>query len=111
MLFPSLSAIVPADGSQASSLSSAAAAATKTCLNDLSTAVTDGKIVDEDYDARLEIDEADEMLHDPGTASLDYIINDNGSCTCKICAEVVASRTHWYRHKYKVRMRQFVYIR
>ena len=35
--------------------------------------------------------------------TLDYLINDNGTCTCKLCGEVTASRTHWYRHKYKVR--------
>ena len=34
--------------------------------------------------------------------TLDYVINDNGSCTCKLCGEVTQSRTHWYRHKYKV---------
>ena len=34
--------------------------------------------------------------------TLDYFINDNGTCTCKLCGEVTASRTHWYRHKYKV---------
>ncbi len=35
-------------------------------------------------------------------STLDYVINGNGSCTCKLCGEVVPSRTHWYRHKYKV---------
>ena len=35
--------------------------------------------------------------------TLDYFINENGTCTCKLCGEVTASRTHWYRHKYKVR--------
>ena len=34
--------------------------------------------------------------------SLDYALNENGSCTCKLCGEIVSSRTHWYRHKYKV---------
>ena len=33
---------------------------------------------------------------------LDYNLNDDGSVTCKICRETVPSRTHWYRHKYKV---------
>ena len=36
------------------------------------------------------------------SVTLDYLINDNGTCTCKLCGEVTASRTHWYRHKYKV---------
>ena len=34
--------------------------------------------------------------------SLDYILNEDGSCTCKLCGEQVSTRTHWYRHKYKV---------
>lgn len=33
---------------------------------------------------------------------MDYILNDDGSCACKLCGEVLVSRTHWYRHKYKV---------
>ncbi|XP_059082246.1 protein tramtrack, beta isoform-like isoform X3 [Tigriopus californicus] len=32
----------------------------------------------------------------------EYIIFPDGSCQCKICGENLASRTHWYRHKYKV---------
>ena len=36
------------------------------------------------------------------SSTLDYIVNDDGSCVCKLCGEVTASRTHWYRHKYKV---------
>ena len=37
------------------------------------------------------------------TVSLDYVINESdGSCMCKLCGEVLSSRTHWYRHKYKV---------
>ena len=35
-------------------------------------------------------------------ANLDYIMNEDGTCLCKLCGEKVASRTHWYRHKYKV---------
>ncbi|KAL1450035.1 hypothetical protein WDU94_002497, partial [Cyamophila willieti] len=33
---------------------------------------------------------------------LEYLMNSDGSCVCKLCGEVLASRTHWYRHKYKV---------
>ena len=40
--------------------------------------------------------------------TLDYLINDNGSCTCKLCGEVTASRTHWYRHKYKVFQKSWI---
>ena len=39
------------------------------------------------------------FLFEPG---LDYSLNKDGSVTCKICKETVPSRTHWYRHKYKV---------
>ena len=39
------------------------------------------------------------FLFDP---ALDYTLNKDGSVTCKICKETVPSRTHWYRHKYKV---------
>ena len=36
-------------------------------------------------------------------AMLEYVVNDSdGSCMCKLCGEVLSSRTHWYRHKYKV---------
>lgn len=33
---------------------------------------------------------------------LEYLIRDDGSVACKLCGEVLASRTHWYRHKYKL---------
>lgn len=39
---------------------------------------------------------------DEDATNLDYNVNSDGSCVCKLCGEVVASRTHWYRHKYKV---------
>ena len=52
-------------------------------------------------DGALVIAETDEMALNNMT--LDYMINDNGTCTCKLCGEVTASRTHWYRHKYKVK--------
>ena len=39
------------------------------------------------------------LLFEP---ALDYSLNEDGSVTCKICRETVPSRTHWYRHKYKV---------
>ena len=39
----------------------------------------------------------------PPAVTLDYVINESdGSCMCKLCGEVLSSRTHWYRHKYKV---------
>ncbi len=37
------------------------------------------------------------------SGSLDYILNEDGTCTCKLCGELALSRTHWYRHKYKVK--------
>lgn len=32
---------------------------------------------------------------------LEYMIQLDGSVVCKWCGEVLPSRTHWYRHKYK----------
>jgi len=57
-------------------------------------------IIDSDMEGDLVIAEGDEAGFQ--NMSLDYVINDNGSCTCKLCGELTASRTHWYRHKYKV---------
>ena len=54
-----------------------------------------------DIEGALIIADSEEMSLTNMT--LDYFINDNGTCTCKLCGEVTASRTHWYRHKYKVR--------
>lgn len=33
---------------------------------------------------------------------LEYMIQHDGSVLCKICGGILQSRTHWYRHKYKV---------
>lgn len=32
---------------------------------------------------------------------LEYLLKHDGSVICKMCGEVLQSRTHWYRHKYK----------
>jgi len=56
--------------------------------------------LDSDMEGALVIAETDEIAL--SNMTLDYLINDNGTCTCKLCGEVTASRTHWYRHKYKV---------
>ena len=56
--------------------------------------------LDSDIEGALIIADSEEMSLTNMT--LDYFINENGTCTCKLCGEVVASRTHWYRHKYKV---------
>lgn len=50
---------------------------------------------------------SDDGCHDdnlPRTKSelLEYLIRNDGSVTCKLCGEILASRTHWYRHKYKL---------
>ncbi|CAH1110273.1 unnamed protein product [Psylliodes chrysocephalus] len=37
---------------------------------------------------------------------LEYLVQTDGSVICKRCGEVLASRTHWYRHKYKVHVIQ-----
>jgi len=57
-------------------------------------------LLDSDIDGALIIAEQEELAGN--NATLDYVINDNGTCTCKLCGEVTQSRTHWYRHKYKV---------
>lgn len=54
-------------------------------------------VMDEDEMALRVTDQGDEII---GTN--EYIIFPDGSCQCKICGENLASRTHWYRHKYKV---------
>ncbi|KAL1513351.1 hypothetical protein ABEB36_002772 [Hypothenemus hampei] len=38
---------------------------------------------------------------------LEYMPQSDGSVVCKRCGEVLASRTHWYRHKYKVHVNNF----
>ena len=48
-----------------------------------------------------------ERNNEPSSSSLveqtlEYALNEDGSVTCKLCEENVPSRTHWYRHKYKV---------
>jgi len=57
-------------------------------------------LLDSDIDGALIIAEQEELAGN--NVTLDYVINENGTCTCKLCGEVTQSRTHWYRHKYKV---------
>ncbi|XP_061382644.1 zinc finger and BTB domain-containing protein 11 isoform X2 [Danaus plexippus] len=33
---------------------------------------------------------------------LEYMTRNDGSVVCKLCGEILQSRTHWYRHKYKL---------
>ncbi|CAG9782876.1 unnamed protein product [Diatraea saccharalis] len=33
---------------------------------------------------------------------LEYFMRNDGSVVCKLCGEILQSRTHWYRHKYKL---------
>ncbi|EEB17806.1 conserved hypothetical protein [Pediculus humanus corporis] len=33
---------------------------------------------------------------------LEYLVKNDGTVVCKWCGEVLPSRTHWYRHKYKL---------
>lgn len=39
---------------------------------------------------------------------LEYLISQDGSVVCKLCGEVLASRAHWYRHKYKLHVNSLV---
>ncbi|KAL3281999.1 hypothetical protein HHI36_005202 [Cryptolaemus montrouzieri] len=40
---------------------------------------------------------------------LEYLIQPDGSVVCKLCGEVLASRTHWYRHKYKLHVNSLIH--
>lgn len=40
---------------------------------------------------------------------LEYLIHSDGTVVCKLCGEVLASRTHWYRHKYKVHVNSLIH--
>ncbi|XP_069701923.1 protein bric-a-brac 1 isoform X2 [Periplaneta americana] len=52
-----------------------------------------------------EADSDDILLEGGGTRGrqelLEYLIREDGSVVCKWCGEILPSRTHWYRHKYK----------
>ncbi|PNF14582.1 hypothetical protein B7P43_G13285 [Cryptotermes secundus] len=52
-----------------------------------------------------EADSEDILLEGSGTRGrqelLEYLIREDGSVVCKWCGEILPSRTHWYRHKYK----------
>lgn len=37
---------------------------------------------------------------------LEYMTRNDGSVVCKLCGEILQSRTHWYRHKYKLHVIQ-----
>ncbi|XP_045454517.1 zinc finger and BTB domain-containing protein 11 isoform X3 [Melitaea cinxia] len=37
---------------------------------------------------------------------LEYMTRKDGSVVCKLCGEILQSRTHWYRHKYKLHVIQ-----
>lgn len=37
---------------------------------------------------------------------LEYVIRTDGRVICKLCGEILQSRTHWYRHKYKLHVIQ-----
>lgn len=39
---------------------------------------------------------------------LEYLTRHDGSVVCKLCGEVLASRTHWYRHKYKLHVNSLI---
>lgn len=51
---------------------------------------------------------ADESYEKKKSELLEYLIRPDGSVVCKFCGEVLASRTHWYRHKYKLHVNNLV---
>lgn len=61
-------------------------------------------LTDED-NPNITIDENYEIKK---TDLLEYLIRQDGSVVCKLCGEVLASRTHWYRHKYKLHVNSLI---
>lgn len=51
---------------------------------------------------------SDESYEKKKSELLEYLIRQDGSVVCKLCGEVLASRTHWYRHKYKLHVNNLV---
>lgn len=53
-------------------------------------------------------DEEPELKEMPKGRSdlLEYVIRTDGRVICKLCGEILQSRTHWYRHKYKLHVIQ-----
>lgn len=47
------------------------------------------------------LDEPEESSTAARRELLEYLIQSDGSVVCKWCGELLPSRTHWYRHKYK----------
>lgn len=52
-----------------------------------------------------DINKADDSYEKKKSELLEYLIRQDGSVVCKLCGEVLASRTLWYRHKYKLHMK------
>ncbi|XP_049887394.1 uncharacterized protein LOC126381881 isoform X3 [Pectinophora gossypiella] len=57
----------------------------------------------EKSDESVKIVDKDESKETPKarTDLLEYMMRNDGSVVCKLCGEILQSRTHWYRHKYK----------
>lgn len=59
--------------------------------------------------SHCEEEEIEEMALSPVRSKqelLEYLIRSDGSVICKMCGEILQSRTHWYRHKYKFHVAQ-----
>ncbi|KAF6204501.1 hypothetical protein GE061_002843 [Apolygus lucorum] len=57
---------------------------------------------EDDVTETSEAEDSTESSSTPGRRDLlEYLINEDGSVVCKWCGELLPSRTHWYRHKYK----------
>ncbi|XP_075983822.1 protein tramtrack, beta isoform-like isoform X1 [Anticarsia gemmatalis] len=53
------------------------------------------------------VDNGKEELTPKGRSDLlEYMMRNDGSVICKLCGEILQSRTHWYRHKYKLHVIQ-----
>lgn len=61
-------------------------------------------LTDEDNDKEMcvDINQENDNYERKKNEFFEYLTQSDGSVVCKLCGEVLSSRTHWYRHKYKL---------
>lgn len=64
-------------------------------------------LTDDDQNNTLKIENS-ENYEKKKNELLEYLTRHDGSVVCKLCGEILASRTHWYRHKYKLHVNNLV---
>lgn len=57
-------------------------------------------VQESDFEEVIEVSDSNDS-NKGKTDFLEYMTRMDGSVICKQCGEVLQSRTHWYRHKYK----------